>query len=80
MPAFSYSVACKYQAEIDGYRNKLLEVQVNWPRPADGQVWPVLADCSAEDWRDPEAFHSNGCDDEAGEVSHRHARGRVAEE
>jgi hypothetical protein len=29
-----------------------------------------------EDWRDPEASQSDGCDDEDGEVRHRYAGGR----
>ena len=76
-PAFSYTVACKDQAEIDHYWEKLLEggkpMACGW---LAGKILPVLADRAGEDWRDPEASQSDGCDDEDGEVRHRYAGGR----
>ncbi len=45
-PAFSYSVACKDQAEIDGYRDKVLEggtpMACGWLTDKFGMCWQVV--------------------------------------
>jgi hypothetical protein len=65
-----------WRFEIDRYLDKLLEggkpMACGWLTDKFG----VLADLAREDWRDPEAFQSDGCDDEDGEVRHRHTGGR----
>ena len=64
-PAFSYSVACKDQAEIDRYWDKLLEGgKPDGLRLADGQVRLVLANRAGEYWRDFEASEGDGRNDE----------------
>ena len=76
-PAFSYSVACKDQAEIDRYWDKLLEggkpMACGWLTDKFGLCWQIVPEKIGEH---PEASQSDGCDDEDGEVRHRHAGGR----
>ena len=76
-PAFSYSIACKDQAEIDRYRDKLVDggKQAYGLRLVDGQVRPLLADRAGRHWQHPKESQSDGCDDEHGEIRHRDAKG-----
>jgi predicted 3-demethylubiquinone-9 3-methyltransferase (glyoxalase superfamily) len=75
-PAFSYSIACKDQAEIDRYWDKLLAggkpMACGWLKDKFGLCWQIVPENIGEILQHPR----HGSDDENGEVRHRHLGGR----
>jgi predicted 3-demethylubiquinone-9 3-methyltransferase (glyoxalase superfamily) len=59
-PAFSYSVACKDQAEIDGYWDKLLEggkpMACGWLTDKFGLCWQIVPEKIGELLKHPKAM------------------------